>query len=46
MARTGDRGGSRVIRCHEEDLILMDVPAEELTDVDSPQALEALNQSD
>ena len=33
MALTGDRGGSSVIRCHEEDLILLDVPAEELTDV-------------
>ena len=28
------------------DLILLDVPAEELTDVDTPQALEALKQSD
>ena len=46
MALTGDRGGSSVIRCHEEDLILLDVPAEELTDVDTPQALEALKQSD
>ena len=31
-----------MIRCHEEYLILLDVPAEELTDVDTPQALEAL----
>lgn len=46
MALTGDRGGSSVIRCHEEDLILLDVPAEELTDVDTLQALEALKQSD
>ena len=46
MALTGDRGGSSVIRCHEEDLILLDVPAEELTDVDTPQALEALKPSD
>ncbi|MEY8388825.1 nucleotidyltransferase family protein [Oscillospiraceae bacterium 38-13] len=34
-----DHGGNTVIRRHEEDLILWEVPAEELTDVDTPEAL-------
>ena len=41
-ALTGDRGGNGVIRRHEEALVLLEVPAEELTDVDTPQALEGL----
>ena len=35
-------GGSAVIRRHEEDLMLLEVPAEELYDVDTVQALEKL----
>lgn len=38
-----DHGGNTVIRRHEEDLILLEVPAEELTDVDTPEALKQLN---
>jgi len=37
-----DHGGNTVIRRHEEDLVLMEVAAQELTDVDTPQAMEAL----
>ena len=37
---TGDRGGSAVIRRHEEDLLLLETDALELTDVDTPDALE------
>ena len=37
-----DHGGNTVIRRHQEDLILLDVSPEELTDVDTPEALEAL----
>ena len=44
MALTEDRGGSSVIRRHEEDLILLEVQARELTDVDTPEALTLLKQ--
>ena len=44
LALTGDRGGSAVIRRHEEDLILLEAPEEELADVDTPQALRRLRQ--
>jgi len=37
-----DHGGNTVIRRHEEDLILLEVPRDELTDVDTPEALEEL----
>lgn len=37
-----DRGGSTVIRRHEEDLILLETEAQELTDVDTPEALQKL----
>ena len=37
-----DHGGNTVIRRHEADLLLLDVPAEELHDVDTAQALEEL----
>ncbi|WP_298025172.1 nucleotidyltransferase family protein [uncultured Dysosmobacter sp.] len=37
-----DHGGNTVIRRHEEDLVLMEVAAQELTDVDTPQAMEEL----
>lgn len=42
MALEGDRGGSAVIRAHREVLRLMEAPAEELMDIDTPEALEAL----
>lgn len=44
MALTEDRGGSSVIRRHEEDLVLLEVQARELTDVDTPEAMAALKQ--
>ena len=37
-----DHGGNTVIRRHEEDLRLLEVPEEELTDVDTPHALEKI----
>ena len=37
-----DRGGSSVIRRHEEELLLFETQAEELEDVDTPQALRAM----
>lgn len=37
-----DHGGNAVIRRHEEDLLMLDVPAAELYDVDTAQALENL----
>lgn len=39
---TEDRGGNAVIRRHEEDLVLLEVDARELTDVDTPEALRNL----
>ena len=39
-ALEGDRGGSAVIRHHEDDLILLETDAPELADVDTPAALE------
>ena len=44
LALTEDRGGSSVIRRHEEDLLLVEVPADELEDVDTPQALRAMKE--
>lgn len=43
LALEGDRGGSAVIRRHPEELLLVDVPAPELADVDRPADLEFLN---
>lgn len=37
-----DHGGNTVIRRHEEDLVLLEVAEQELTDVDTPQAMAAL----
>ena len=37
-----DHGGSTVIRRHEDALLLYDVPARQLTDVDTRAALDAL----
>lgn len=45
LSLTEDRGGSAVIRRHEEDLVLLEVPERELTDVDTPEALAELNLS-
>ena len=42
-ALTGDVGGSAVIREHEDDLLLFEIDKEEPIDVDTPQALNALN---
>ena len=42
QALEGDRGGSTVIQRHSEDLVLLEVPASELMDVDTPQALAQL----
>lgn len=41
----GDRGGSAVIRRHEEDVLLFDVPASELLDVDTGSDLLALHKA-
>lgn len=46
MALEGDRGGSGVIRRHQESLLLLETPEEELWDVDTPQALAALELRD
>lgn len=42
LALREDRGGNTVIRRHEEDLILLEVPEKELTDVDTRPALAEL----
>lgn len=39
LSLTEDRGGSSVIRRHEEDLLLFEAPALELEDADTRQAL-------
>ena len=39
-----DHGGNTVIRRHEQDLILVEIPKAQLTDVDTPAALQELNQ--
>ncbi len=41
-ALTGDVGGSAVIREHEDDLLLFEIGKEELTDVDTKEALDDL----
>ena len=41
-ALEGDRGGSAVIRCHEDALTLFEISPDELRDVDTPMALAAL----
>jgi len=42
MALSGDTGGAAVIRAHPEALLLYEAPAEELSDVDTAEALSAL----
>ena len=41
-ALTGDRGGSAVIRKHEDELLLFEIGKRELTDVDTKEALRDL----
>ena len=42
FALLDDHGGSAVIRAHPDRLLTVEIGKEELTDVDTPQALEAL----
>lgn len=44
LALTGDTGGSRVIRAHEDALLLYEVDAAQLSDVDTRASLDALRQ--
>ena len=39
-----DHGGNTVIRRHEKDLVLLEVEQQELTDVDTPQAMADLKE--
>ena len=43
LALREDHGGSSIIRRHEEDLVLLEVPGGELEDVDTPEGLEELS---
>ena len=43
LSLSEDCGGNTVIRRHEEDLILLEVSPEQLTDVDTPRAMEELS---
>ena len=40
-----DRGGNTVIRRHEDCLVLLEVEARELTDVDTPEAMERVQKN-
>ena len=42
LALEEDRGGSSVIRRHPDRLLLLEAPAEELEDADTPQTLRAM----
>ncbi len=42
LALREDHGGNTVIRAHEQDLLLLEVPARQLSDADTPHALERL----
>lgn len=44
MALEGDAGGKRIIREHQEDTVYIDVPAEELFDVDTVEDLTLITQ--
>lgn len=44
LALREDKGGSSVIRRHEEELLLLEVPAWELEDADTRQALRAMEE--
>lgn len=45
LALREDNGGNTVIRAHEENLLLYEVNPEQLTDVDTPEALRKLTQA-
>ena len=45
LALQGDHGGNTVIRLHEQKLLLVETRKEELTDCDTPEALEALKRA-
>ena len=45
MVLEGDTGGSRVIKAHPELLQLVEVPAEELLDCDTPEVLHTVEQT-
>ena len=42
LALEGDRGGSAVIRRHEEELVLLEVDSPQLQDIDTPEQFRAL----
>lgn len=42
MELTGDCGGNVIIRAHPERLVTVEIPQKELSDVDTPEALQAL----
>ena len=44
LALTEDHGGSTVIRAHPERFLPVEIAQEQLTDVDTPQALKALQE--
>ena len=44
LALSGDQGGSRVIRQHEDSLRLVEIPPEELYDCDTKFALDKLKE--
>ena len=44
LALEGDTGGKRIIRKHAEDTVYVDVPAEELFDIDTMDDLVRLTQ--
>ena len=45
MSLQGDRGGSTILRRHEDSLVLVDAPERELSDVDTEQALDLLRET-
>lgn len=45
LALQGDHGGNTVIRQHEDCLLIWEAPERELTDVDTPEALQELKNS-
>lgn len=42
-ALTGDHGGSSIIRAHPASVTLVEIPGDEMTDVDTPLVLRELN---
>jgi molybdenum cofactor cytidylyltransferase len=45
MELEGDTGGSAVIRRHKDDLVLLEIDSQELEDVDTPTAMEQLQET-